>query len=67
MCLRHIFNTAKASYTKELRNQNKLEEALQENFVDEIVAPIDVLYEHPETQIYLLQLRLANYYKFGLH
>ena len=67
MCLPHIFNTAKASYTKELCNQIKLEEVLQEYFVDEIVAPIDVLYEHPETQIYLLQLRLANYDKFGLH
>ena len=67
MCLPHIFNTAKASYMKELCNQIKLEEVLQEYFVDEIVAPIDVLYEHPETQIYLLQLRLANYDKFGLH
>ena len=67
MSLPHIFITAKASYTQEPRNQNKSEEALEENFVDEIFAPIDVLYEHPETHIYLLQLRLPNYYKFGLH
>ena len=47
--------------------QKEIEETLQENLVNERVAAIHVLYEHPETHIYFLQLRLANSYKLVLH
>ena len=35
--------------------------------VNKRAAAIHVLYEHPETHIYLLQLRLVNSYKLVLH
>ena len=47
--------------------QKELKELLEENLVNERVAAIHVLHEHPETHIYFLQLRLDNSYKFVLH
>ena len=49
----------------QLRRQ--IEETLQEDLVNERAAPIHLLYEHPETHIYLLQLRLSNSYKLVLY
>ena len=47
--------------------QKEIEETLQENLINERVAAVHVLYEHPETHIYLLQLKLTKSYKLVLH
>ena len=49
------------------RRQKEIEETLEENLVNERVAAIHVLYEHPEIHIYLSQLKLSNSYKLVLH